>query len=252
MVDIGEKFKVDGYELEYPGDPSAPGYLIYNCRCAVVSVDKFHDSKAPRVAENPLTGKAEIIQGMTYTEWEAKHKAENPEAWELYQKKSQNLASDKKQYAEYKAALGRKVVKSLDDFQNVKYNDSERWGFLKGYKRYISRVPDAKESDYWTYVLIKETGITGEIRVPPEKVDRRKLSLNDDHATRHGCNLADAKNYVKTAKFSITRKRWDGVSVNYYSEEGAAYINPETLKVKTAFSFKDFDDTISKIMGMLK
>lgn len=22
MVDIGEKFKVDGYELEYPGDPS--------------------------------------------------------------------------------------------------------------------------------------------------------------------------------------------------------------------------------------
>ena len=24
MVDIGEKFKVDGYELEYPGDPSAP------------------------------------------------------------------------------------------------------------------------------------------------------------------------------------------------------------------------------------
>ena len=32
MVDIGEKFKVDGYELEYPGDPSAPGYLVYNCR----------------------------------------------------------------------------------------------------------------------------------------------------------------------------------------------------------------------------
>ena len=32
-VDIGKNFEIDGYELEYPGDPKAPGYLIYNCRC---------------------------------------------------------------------------------------------------------------------------------------------------------------------------------------------------------------------------
>ena len=102
MVDVGQPFHVDGIEIRQPGDPRAPGYLIYNCRCTIESVDKYHDPKAPRVAENPLTGKPEIVQGMTYTEWAAKHKAENPEAWELYQKKSQNLASDKKQYAEFK------------------------------------------------------------------------------------------------------------------------------------------------------
>lgn len=84
-VDIGEPFEVGGYKIRYPGDPSAPGRLIYNCRCTLISVDKFHDSNAPRMAENPLTEKSEIIQGMTYTEWETMHKEKNPEAWELYQ-----------------------------------------------------------------------------------------------------------------------------------------------------------------------
>lgn len=62
MVDIGEKFKVDGYELEYPGDPSAPGYLVYNCRCTVVSVDKFHDPNAPRASR---------LGDMSYEDWKA-------------------------------------------------------------------------------------------------------------------------------------------------------------------------------------
>lgn len=142
MVDIGEKFKVDGYELEYPGDPSAPGYLVYNCRCTVVSVDKFHDPNAPRAAQNPETGKWETVQG-TYTEWEAKHKAENPEAWELYQKKCQNFASDKKQYAEFKDILGGSAPKSLDAFQNVKYNNPEKWAELKTQKRQTKFVNNA-------------------------------------------------------------------------------------------------------------
>lgn len=62
MVDIGEKFKVDGYELEYPGDPGAPGYLVYNCRCTVVSVDKFHDPNAPRTSK---------LGDMSYEDWKA-------------------------------------------------------------------------------------------------------------------------------------------------------------------------------------
>ena len=41
-VPVGKKFKVDGYEIDYPGDPHAQPYLIYNCRCTMVSdLDDF-------------------------------------------------------------------------------------------------------------------------------------------------------------------------------------------------------------------
>ena len=75
MVDIGEKFEVDGYELEYPGDPSAPGYLIYNCRCTVVSVDKFHDPNAPRASK---------LGDLSYEDWKAGKEVNATNKWGIY------------------------------------------------------------------------------------------------------------------------------------------------------------------------
>ena len=81
MVDIGEKFKVDGYELEYPGDPSAPGYLVYNCRCTVVSVDKFHDPNAPRASK---------LGNSSYEEWKAGKEVNATNKWGTYIGNAQN------------------------------------------------------------------------------------------------------------------------------------------------------------------
>lgn len=81
MVDIGEKFKVDGYELEYPGDPSAPGYLVYNCRCTVVSVDKFHDPNAPMASK---------MGNLSYEEWKAGKEVNATNKWGTYSRNSQN------------------------------------------------------------------------------------------------------------------------------------------------------------------
>nr|DAK68921.1 MAG TPA: minor capsid protein [Caudoviricetes sp.] len=81
MVDIGEKFKVDGYELEYPGDPSAPGYLVYNCRCTVVSVDKFHDPNAPRASK---------LGDLSYEDWKAGKEVNSKNKWGTYSGNAQN------------------------------------------------------------------------------------------------------------------------------------------------------------------
>ena len=35
-VKTDEKFKVDGYEIAYPCDPTAEPFLVYNCRCTVI------------------------------------------------------------------------------------------------------------------------------------------------------------------------------------------------------------------------
>ena len=57
--DIDKPFEVDGYALMYPGDPSAEGYLIYNCRCTMIS----------QIAGYEEETKKYDLPNMTYEEW---------------------------------------------------------------------------------------------------------------------------------------------------------------------------------------
>lgn len=69
-VDVDKPFKVDGYEIMYPGDSSAPGYLVYNCRCTqIAEVDGEDTSSGGRRAIDPKTGKSVLVKDMTYAEW---------------------------------------------------------------------------------------------------------------------------------------------------------------------------------------
>lgn len=69
-VDVDKPFKVDGNEIMFPGDTSAPGYLVYNCRCTVIAdVGGVDTSTAQRRARNASTGETEVVSNMTYAEW---------------------------------------------------------------------------------------------------------------------------------------------------------------------------------------
>lgn len=68
---VGEAFHVGGASIRYPGDPQAPGYLIYNCRCTLVSAVKGIDqSDAPRASK---------LGNMSYDEWKAGKEQESVE-----------------------------------------------------------------------------------------------------------------------------------------------------------------------------
>ena len=76
-AEIGKPFKVDGEEIMFPGDTSAPGYLVYNCRCSLVAdVDGVDTSDAQRRVRDPVTGKNIVVSDMTYKEWERLKKNE--------------------------------------------------------------------------------------------------------------------------------------------------------------------------------
>lgn len=65
-ADIDKPFKVDGYEIMFPGDTSAPGYLVYNCRCTLIAaVEGIDTSGGLRRTRDGL------IPNMTYAQWEA-------------------------------------------------------------------------------------------------------------------------------------------------------------------------------------
>lgn len=70
-AETDKPFHVDGYEIMYPGDTSAPGYLLYNCRCTLIAA--LDDApKAPnplRRARDPETGKSILVSDMTYAQW---------------------------------------------------------------------------------------------------------------------------------------------------------------------------------------
>ena len=62
-VDIGEAFEVDGATIRYPGDPQAPGYLVYNCRCTLVSAVKGIDQSG--------AARRSKLGNMSYEDWKA-------------------------------------------------------------------------------------------------------------------------------------------------------------------------------------
>lgn len=73
---MNKPFKVDGYSIMYPGDPTAHPSMIYNCRCTMVGDVDDYPSEYERY--DNINGKP--IKHMTYKEWEnAKKGVTTPE-----------------------------------------------------------------------------------------------------------------------------------------------------------------------------
>lgn len=102
------------------------------CRSTTISVideDELRNMK--RRAYNPKTGCTETVPtNMTYDQWYKKYVKGNAQA-EAEEKSVQNAASDKKQYERYREILGKDAPKRFADFQEMKYNDTEKWRFTK-------------------------------------------------------------------------------------------------------------------------
>lgn len=69
VVAVDEPFEVGGYSLMFPGDPSGPPHLIYNCRCRIKAVVEGHEQGGQRRARDPETGRNVLIENMSYAEW---------------------------------------------------------------------------------------------------------------------------------------------------------------------------------------
>lgn len=68
IVGTDESFEVDGYEIEFPGDPKAAAEMVYNCRCTMRSVLDALDKGG--YAEYEKNGK---LGDMSYEEWKNEH-----------------------------------------------------------------------------------------------------------------------------------------------------------------------------------
>lgn len=70
-VDNDKPFEVDGMEIEYPGDPSAPPKLVWNCRCTLIcSIEGYERNLSDLVQRDMVK-----LEHMTYAEWKADKKS---------------------------------------------------------------------------------------------------------------------------------------------------------------------------------
>jgi SPP1 gp7 family putative phage head morphogenesis protein len=67
-VDVDEPFRVGGDEIMFPGDPSAEGYLVYGCRCSIVSSIEGVSNLDSAFKNDKING--DSIERMTYKDWE--------------------------------------------------------------------------------------------------------------------------------------------------------------------------------------
>lgn len=116
-----------------------------NCRGTTIA-----ERSAPktRIARDPQTGKNYTVDGsMTYEEWLESLTPEQKTALEKNVRILRNKSADKKQYERYKERLGAKnVPKTFDKFQDLKYNDSEKWEELKKVYREVNWQLKAQEN----------------------------------------------------------------------------------------------------------
>jgi SPP1 gp7 family putative phage head morphogenesis protein len=112
---VDEPFVVDGIKILYPaeggpGSSDIPQYLIWNCRCTLLSWVKGFEGDT--VKSSPGMG------DMSFEEWQQA-------------KAHPDTKADRDQFEEYKKLLGKDVPMSYNAFRKLKYDDPTAWAGLK-------------------------------------------------------------------------------------------------------------------------
>lgn len=261
VVAEDKPFEVGGEALMFPGDTSGSGWNIYNCRCTMIAKVKGVDmSDAKRRAVDSVTGESEVISNMSYKEWLAmKEKQHGKTAMETARKQGEREFSDRKQFEEYKAVLGKNAPKSFAKFQDLKYNNPENWEYTKRLAGYMRKYPNSSRKYFDVQETLKEQGIDKGIALPPQQKHAYILSSgkHDPYHIMHrmkerGITDDEVRSYVTDAKVMFVQ--WGGQRQMFVSEDGISVITKESDDwiYKTAWKKSDNDEETDRIMEAIK
>lgn len=125
------------------------------CRSTTISIiDEKTLARMKRSAYNQATGCIEKVPAnMTYDQWYEKYVKGNAKA-EAQEKATKNSASDREQYERYQKVLGKEIPKSFAGFQEIKYNEPEKWELLRTYARSVKNGMISPLSGFKNYQKI--------------------------------------------------------------------------------------------------
>lgn len=214
-----------------------------NCRSTTVPVIIWEGEEpelGERISRDSMTNRNINIDDIDYSEWkEEQYKKHGKDKVSVEEKKIRNKASDKIQHRDFKEILGKEVPSKFDDFQDMKYNNSNDWNTLKDYKK--SRESNAISvfstfEDFKKYKNIIENEIVGlttangiEIKSQSKHFVERVLGTTYDPDTkrpRDGIDISVIANTLKSPlKFKEEPKK---NSHKFIGEKITITINPGT------------------------
>lgn len=249
----GKKFFVkDAKEgVNYPN-------LHVNDRCTTISYfDEKELENLTRIARDPITGKNYYVdQNMTYDEWKEQIDIKYAKGTvDLEHKKYTNLKTDKEQYKRYKKVLEKEFVpEKFEKFQDLKYNNIEKYNDLKDYYRYKSNYPESNREFYEVNNKVKQLINIEQVKegigtaVKPNVKDIKISSINT-HAEKRmqqrqiTKDMAQSYIYNAVIEFVQNNKRL------YISDKGATVLLQEDKRLITTYN--TFDEDILKIMEII-
>lgn len=207
----GKPFELDKKPVQIPQHPF--------CRCCYVSLtDKdWH----PKMRLDNETKKN--VNWQSYEEWKKNYIDNNPERLTNH-KMIKNKSSDNKLYEKYKTILGNEIPKTLDDFQRLKYNNSNRWDELK-----------TKYSDSSVKKLLEDNNIELVEKISDKlySVKNYKPDIKDmkQHAKDNLQNKSDrvnmtsekAKEFIDNAKLVVFDSQRN--TIKFMAKDGYSVLN---------------------------
>lgn len=164
---------------------------------------------------------------------------------EMFNKHSVKLKEKEQHLKDFLADTGRYRDKDRESVLGFGHSVSSKAVWVK-------RKVDIQRKNAIIISEIKNCGIRGKVNLTPTAIDFRKLSFDDIHINKersHNVTEQEAKEFIQNAKISVTT--WKGRFENYFSPNGATYVDLVNQSIRTAYSKSEFDDVTRKVLEVL-
>lgn len=223
----GEVFDMNEYEPWV----TAPPFHNF-CRSVTAPYFKDFTEGSKRWYRDADGNTGYVDADMKYNEWYDKYVVEKygKEKAELLKKIDRNESYDRKRLKEYKEILGKEAPKSLKEFQELKYNNIEKYQKLETRYKYIKAEKILKSNNIELIDSIDDNLYIVKNYNPKIKGMKKHAEENlKNKVDRANMDLNTAQKFVDEAKLVIYDLKRN--TIKFLSENGYAVLNFDSVLV---------------------
>lgn len=232
-----------------------------NCRSHMIPYIEGVTDAMKKRQRNPITGRDEVVDVKeNYDQWlKRQQETHGVDTVDTFMKKTKNLSNDRKQYQSYINVLGKEnMPSSLSKFQDLKYNDVDKWRDLKGFYTFKQSNSKGTYNDYLLHSINKYAPGTPLL---PDKVNgyvlkdvKAKKEQNHifDRMLERNITSDELQDFVDNSKVMFSQ--WNGQRRLYISDKGASVValRGDEWLFKTGMKYTDYGENYMAILEVLK